>query len=192
VSAIASRSNLHWTEWSYPWIDNPGNQRRSWEKIYESAQLRQDSFSLSEVRLSQFACTPTALATSKKPTCGGIQLPLTPTDTLFEQSIPMEEDQSMKEVLLALTSAQAKCTYREDTLRLKHIYDKKISLDWRELIATIHCTAWSAFTVETYTIPQTDYNDYEDYEDYDDLSSHTYNEQWKSTYHINDFRLQWH
>jgi hypothetical protein len=45
----------------------------------------------------------------------------------------------------------------------------------------ILCTACSAFTVETYTIPQTDYEDnedyedsedYEDHDDYDDLSEH--------------------
>jgi len=45
------------------------------------------------------------------------------------------------------TSAQAKCTYGEDTLPLKDIWDEKLSPDWRELIAAIHCAAWGAFTV---------------------------------------------
>jgi len=47
---------------------------------------------------SQFACTPTALATSKKSTCGGMVRLLIP-DTLLERRIPTDEDQSMNEAL---------------------------------------------------------------------------------------------
>jgi len=39
-------------------------------------------------------------------------------------------------------------TYGDDTLRLKDVEDKKLTLDWSELIAGIHCAAWSAFTVK--------------------------------------------
>jgi len=49
-----------------------------------------------------------------------------------------------------------------------------------------------AFTGETYTIPQTDYDDNNDYNDYEDYEEHDYYGQSKSTYHINDFRLQLH
>ena len=51
------------------------------------------------VHLSQFACTPTALTTPKKPTCGVFLQPLIPRDTVFEQSIPTEEDYSTNEAL---------------------------------------------------------------------------------------------
>jgi len=102
------------TEWSYPWIGNAVNQWRSPETNSESAQLQLPSFYLSEVHLSWFACTHTALATSKKPTCGGILRPLIPTDTLFERSIPTEEDQSTNEArLLPRTFPRVKCTYGE-------------------------------------------------------------------------------
>ena len=59
----------------------------------------------------------------------------------------------------------------------------------RWTIAAIYCAARTAFTVETYTIPQTDY-DYQD--DYNDLPEYDYYGQSKSTYHINEFRLQLH
>lgn len=39
---------------------------------------------------------------------------------------------------------------RPSTPRLTHIYDQKLSLHWSELKAAIHCSATSAFTVETY------------------------------------------
>ena len=123
------------TEWSYPWINNINNQRRSRETIYESAQLLLLSFYLSWVHLSQLACTPIALATSKEPTSWGILRRLIPTDTLLERRrIPMEEDQCTNEALLPpRTFARAKCPYGDDTLRLKHIYNEKLSLDWSEL-----------------------------------------------------------
>jgi len=73
-------------------------QRQSRETIYESAKLRLHFFQLSGVHLSQFACTPTALATPKKPTCGGMVRLLIP-DTLLERRIPTDEDQSTKEAL---------------------------------------------------------------------------------------------
>jgi len=44
-------------------------------------------------------------------------------------------------------SAQAMCTYGDDTLRLKDIEDEKLSLDWSELIVAIHWAACSAFMV---------------------------------------------
>jgi len=53
----------------------------------DQSQLRLHSFYLSEVHLSQFVCTPTALATSTKPTCGGFLRPRIPTDTLLEPSM---------------------------------------------------------------------------------------------------------
>ena len=40
LSMITSRSNLQWTLWSYPWIDNTENQRQHRETINESAQLQ--------------------------------------------------------------------------------------------------------------------------------------------------------
>jgi len=82
-------------------------------------------------------------------------------DTLLERSMPTEIDNTINETHLR----------RRISVWLKHIYDKKLSLDWNELIAANHCAAWSAFTVETYTIPQTDYNDYNDY---DDVSEHNH------------------
>ena len=42
---------------------------------------------------------------------------------------------------------RTKCTYEDDTPRLKDIEDEKLSVDWSEHIAAIHCAAWSAFTV---------------------------------------------
>lgn len=56
------------------------------------------------------------------------------------------------------------------TQLLKHISDEKLSLNWNKLIAAIHCTGWSAFTVKAYTILQTDYDDYDDYNENDNLS----------------------
>jgi len=44
-------------------------------------------------------------------------------------------------LLPSRTSAQAKCTYREDTLRLKDTENEKPSLDRSEIIAAIHCAA---------------------------------------------------
>jgi len=58
-----------------------------------------------------------------------------------------------------------------------------------ELIAAIHCTARSAFPVETYNIPHTDYN-YQ--HDYDYLSDHSYYGYSRSIYHMKDFRLQYY
>ena len=142
------------------------------------------------MHLSQLACTPTALVTSKKPTSRGILWRLIPTDTLLERrSIPMEEDQSTNKALLPpRTFARAKCTFREDTLWLIHRYYQKRSLDGSKL-AAIHCTARSSFTVETYTIPQTDY-DYHDY--YDDRSERDYYGQSQFADHINEFRLHYY
>jgi len=88
-------------------------------------------------------------------------------------NLATEEDQSMIEaLLLPQISTRANCTCREDSLRLKHIYDGKLSFNWRELIVVIHCTVWSAFTVETYTIPQIDNDDNNDYNNYDDYEEH--------------------
>ena len=113
----------------------------------------------------------------------------------YKRNPPTEEDQPTNEALLPpRTSARAKCTYGEDTLplRLKHIDDEKLSLDWSELIAVIHCAARSPFTVETYTIPQPDYDGHDHYNYYDDRSERNYYGQSQFAYYIKDFRLQWH
>jgi len=47
---------------------------------------------------SQFDCTPTALATSKKPSCGGMVQLLIP-DTILERKIRTDEDESTNEAL---------------------------------------------------------------------------------------------
>jgi len=87
------------------------------------------------------------------------------------------------------------------TPRLNHINDEKVSLNWSERILAIYCSAWSAFTVETYTIPQTDFEDdecdedsedYEDHDEYDELSLHSSFGQSMSTCLVNDFRQQFH
>jgi len=90
------------------------------EMIYQSAQLRLHFFRLSEVHLSQFACPPTALPTSKKPTYRSI---------------------------LRQTYGYSYLR-RRICLRLKHIEEEKLSLDWSELMAAIRCAVWSAFTVD--------------------------------------------
>jgi len=70
---------------------------------------------------------------------------------------------------------------------MKHIDNGKLSHNTSELTAVIHCAARSAFTVETYSIAQTDY----DYQDgYDDRSEHNDYGQSKSTYHVNQIGLQ--
>lgn len=92
--------------------------RRSWQTIYKSPQLRLHSIQLSEVLQRQWACTPTALATSTKHTCAGIRRPLTPT----------EEDQPMQEALvLPRMCARAKCTYRNSP------HDGSTSTPWTRL-----------------------------------------------------------
>jgi len=98
LSTITSRSTYNGRSDLTPECHNSENQRQSQETISESAQLRLQCFYLSEVHLSQFACTPTALATSKKPTCGGMVQLLIP-DTLLERRIPTDEDQSTNEAL---------------------------------------------------------------------------------------------
>ena len=97
LSAITSRSTYNGRD-----LTHEGGhikiQRQSRETIYESAKLRIHFVQLSGVHLSQFACTPTALATSKKPTCGGMVQLLIP-DTLLERRVPTDEDHSMNEAL---------------------------------------------------------------------------------------------
>jgi hypothetical protein len=73
-------------------------QKKIRQTIYESAKLRLHFFQLSGLHLSQFACTPTALATSKKTTCGGMVRLLIP-DTLLERRIRTDEEQSTNEAL---------------------------------------------------------------------------------------------
>jgi len=90
------------------------------ETIYQSAQLWLHFFRLSEVHLSEFACPPIALPTSKKPTYRSI---------------------------LRQTYGYSYLR-RRICLRLKHIQEEKLSLNWSELMAAIRCAAWSAFTVK--------------------------------------------
>jgi hypothetical protein len=73
-------------------------QKQSGESIFEAAKLRLHFLQLSGVHLSQFACTPTALATSKKPTCGAVVQLLIP-DSLLERRIPTDKDLSTNEAL---------------------------------------------------------------------------------------------
>jgi len=75
LSAITSRSTYNGRSDLTPEGGHIAIQRQSRETIYESAKLRLHFFQLSGVHLSQFACTPTALATSKKPTCRSILRP---------------------------------------------------------------------------------------------------------------------
>jgi len=56
-------------------LNNAYWESRRSQTIYKSAQSRLHFFQYSKVHLSQFACTPTALATSKKPTCRSILQP---------------------------------------------------------------------------------------------------------------------
>ena len=103
---------------------------------------------------------------------------------LLRQTIPETKRsyrgwQSTNEaLLLPRTSARAKCTYWEDTLWLIHLHHQKLSLN-RSKLAAIHSAARSAFTVETYPNPQTDYDHHGDY---DDRSEHNYHRQSKSPY----------
>jgi len=55
---------------------------------------------------------------------------------------------TIEALLLPETSAPAKCTHRAGTIQLNANEDGKLSLNWIELIATIHCAAWGAFTVK--------------------------------------------
>ena len=98
LSAITSRSTYNGRSDRTPKGGHIAIQRQSRETIYESAKLRLHFFQLSGVHLAQFACTPTALATSKKPTCRSILQLLIP-DTLLERRIPTDEDQSTNEAL---------------------------------------------------------------------------------------------
>ena len=128
--------HLQWTEWPYHKNAALSTIKAKSESIDQSAQSRLHFFQLSEVHLSQVVYTPTALATSKEPTCR----------SMFR--IPTEEDLCMNEVLLLpWTSTRAKCTYGEDTSRCKHIQHDKLSFDWSELTAAIHCAVWSAWTI---------------------------------------------
>jgi len=87
------------------------------ETIYEPAKLQLHFFQSSGVHLSQFACTPTALATSKKPTCGGMVRLLIP-DTLLERRIRTDEDQSTNEGL-----SRQECQPKRSALTEKTPYD---------------------------------------------------------------------
>jgi len=62
----------------------------------DQSQLRLHSFYLSEVHLLQLACTPTALATLKKPTCRSILRPIIPLD----RSMPTETDNIITKTFL--------------------------------------------------------------------------------------------
>jgi hypothetical protein len=148
---ITSRSNLLWTEWFYPLMENIDNQRLSQETIYKSAQWCLFSFYSSEKHLYQLAWTPTSWASSKKPTARSYLPQLIPTNTLISRrSKPREEDESANEVCLPpWTFPRAKWTSGEDSLQLKHFWDDMLSLDWREHIVGIHSTAWCAFTSNT-------------------------------------------
>jgi hypothetical protein len=163
------------------------------ETIYESTQLRLLSFYLSEVHLSQLGCTPTAVATLKMPTSRAILRWIIPTDMLLVRSTPTELDNTTNKPIygggsayerstqLSGTSAPMKCTYGETYPTIDAQLQCTVCPPVKGTIAGIHCAVWSAFMVKTYTIPQTDH---------DDFSEHTYYGHSKSTYHINEFRLQ--
>ena len=91
-----------------------GVSRRS-QTNSESAQLQLHFIQWSGVHLSQSACTPTALATSKKPTCR------TSTANLW-LLIPTEEDLTW-----------TKWTYGGATLRIKHSYRHENLYEWSAL-----------------------------------------------------------
>jgi len=122
LSVITSRRTYNrWSDLTHE-CRNIENQRRSRETIYDSIQLGLHFFQLSEVHLSQFACTPTALATSKKPTCGGMVWLRIP-DTLPEWPIRTEEDLPPNNPpLLPRKSARANWTSGEGTQVLKRTY----------------------------------------------------------------------
>jgi hypothetical protein len=98
LSAITSPSTYNGRSDLTPEGGHIAIQRQSRETMYESAKLRLHFFQLSGVHHSQFVCTPTALATSKKPTCGGMVRLLIP-DIQLERRIPTDEDQSTNEAL---------------------------------------------------------------------------------------------
>jgi hypothetical protein len=103
LSAITSRSTYNGPSdltAEYGHVESQERSQRLFtsQQSYESAQLGLHFFPLSEVHLSQFACTPKVLATPKKPTCGGM-VRLHIPDTLLERRIPTDEDQSTKEAL---------------------------------------------------------------------------------------------
>ena len=105
----------------------------------------------------------------------------------------------MNEALLPPgTSAQAKCTYRETYPTIDAHLRWEAFLKLKRTITAIHCTAWTSFTGETYTILQTDHDDnndsnnYEDYEEYDDILENNYYGKSQFANYIKDFRLQWH
>jgi len=93
--------------------------------IYQSALLRLHSFQLSEVHQFQLACTPTDLATSKKPTGAAIRRPHTPRGgSACETS-----------TLTAANVCSSKLHLQSITPRWKH------SLAWNKITAENHCTA---------------------------------------------------
>jgi len=131
--------------------------------------------------------------------------------TLLEQStptgidIPINEPHLQRKIGLRMKHSYHHAHLHEQSAlterlppRLKHIDIEKLCRDWSKLVAATYRTAWSAFLVETYTIPHTDYDDfkdgkdYEDHIDYNDFSEHNSYGQSKSAYHISDFRLRIH
>jgi hypothetical protein len=132
-----------------------------------------------------------------------IARPIIPTDRVLQWSMPMEIDNTTNEThLQRRISLRMKHSNRHERLHEQSALTEKTPwlYDWSTLtmrsfpsrserIVAIYCTAWSAFTWETYIIPQTEY-DY--HNDYNDRSEHTYYGLAKSTNHINEFRLQLH
>jgi len=75
LSAITSPSTYNGRSALTPECCNIENQRRSQRCFTSQNSYDYNPSILSEVHLSQFACTPTALATSKMPTCRSILRP---------------------------------------------------------------------------------------------------------------------
>jgi len=138
--------HLEGTEWSYPWMAPYREPRWSQRRFPRqhgynynpSISAKCTYFSLRvHLRLQQPRRSRLAEAFYSQS-----------RDTLLERSIPTEEHQPTHEALLLLSiSAQAQCTSGEDTQKSNDVEDDKLSLDWSEHIAGIHCAAWSAFTV---------------------------------------------
>jgi hypothetical protein len=142
LSAIISRRTYNgWSDLT-PECGQFEHQMRSQQTNCESAQLQLHSFYFSEFHRLQLPCTPTALATSKKPTCAGIRRPTLPTDTLSVRSTATDIDNTIHEThlrrrisLLKNHSSRRERLHKRSALmekptpRLKHIYDEKLSLD---------------------------------------------------------------
>jgi len=157
-----------------PECRNIEHQRRSQETISESAQLQLQSFYLSEVHLSQFACTPTALTTLEKPACRSILRP-TYSYSYLRRRIWHER--------CALTE---ETPYESSSLTATNIGPSEVHL-WRSHPTLEGHWGWEAFpwSKQTYsgdtlcsevhlrsktdTILHTDYDNYDEFSDYDHL-----------------------